>query len=357
MDSPIADTFSSLRLPSLSPADYESTVRALGYVETRLRTEKEEISHKYNNAVKEINILSKQLSQYRTDHGDFLISVTGYEQQLSELNSECAHLRVKLAAADKEAQRSKDNQVEAKLSMEVKMLKKQNMHLSEENAILEAAKAKFEGELSACKLKVLQSEVLKGKIKMLEEEKKEMEKVVNEAQKDIAENSKIRMENNRLKGELQDVRNAAAARFCAYDRRLSALEENVTELMEDYIGSLSGSQVVDEAEVVQEQESLKLEAKTEELVGTQSGYETIPIKEKTTSSEPSPVATSATTRVQAEHENYESLIRPRSAARPIAEAHFVDLCDSDDDYDEPPLSKGIKRKLPSSDVLLTPSNC
>lgn len=52
--------------------------------------------------------------------------------------------------------------------------------------------------------------------------------------------------------------------------------------------------MVDEAEVVQEQESLKLEAKTEELVGTQSGYETIPIKEKTTSSEPSILSFSVT---------------------------------------------------------------
>ncbi|XP_021757621.1 uncharacterized protein LOC110722656 isoform X2 [Chenopodium quinoa] len=363
MDPPIFEAISTLRLP-LSPYDYERTKQALSYVESRLKSEKNELTQKFKKVLMENNILTKQLEHYKKDHGELLLANSESQHQLSESLAECARLRVKLDSAVQVVQRLKNEDVGkiSELSSEVKMLKKQNKELSDENGGLEERKTKIEKEFRVCRL---ESEGLNGRIRFLEEEMKGLEKKVKEAEKEREEKLKLSMKNTKLERDLGSVMAAATERFRAFEKRVSDLERAVVMLNDAGSGSDSGSgsQLVDRTEVVQEQESFGLEAKCEGFVGALSSHETTPIEEKTASSKPSPKEISAT-RVQGQPNSFESNTNPErpigiwsvsdeksASSTPCASTHVVDLCSSDDDG-ELPSPKGLKRKLSTSEAPL-----
>ncbi|XP_021754314.1 nucleoprotein TPR-like [Chenopodium quinoa] len=368
MDSPIFEAISTLKLP-LSSYDYDRTKRALSFVESRLKSEKDKLTQKFKNALMENNILTKQLEQFKKDHGELLLANSESQHQLSESLTECARIRMRLAAEEQEVQRLKNEDV-GKIrgfSNEVKMLKKQNKELSDENGCLEERKMKIEEEFRICRL---ESEKLKGRIRFLEKEMKGMEKKVKEAEKEREEKLKLSVKNTKLERDLGSVMAAATERFRAFEKRVSDLERAVVILNDAGSGSGSdsgsGSQLVDTTEVVQAQESFGLEAKCEGLAGGLSGHETTPIEEKTASSMPSPKEISAT-RVEGQPNSFESNTKPggpveiwsvsdekSASSRPCAHqspstsTHVVDLCSSDDDG-ELPSPKGLKRKLSTSE--------
>lgn len=348
----------------MDPSISEYSRRYSSLPESRFQRENAEFAHKLDNALKENMILTKQLEHYKRDHGELLLTTSEYQHRLADSTNECAHLRHMIAAAEQEkvevAGKIRD------LSCEVKLLKKQNEHLSDENAGLEARKTKMEEE----------SEGLKREIMRLEKEKEEMgrrEKELLEklkvGEKDRTENSKLRLTNARLERELSSVMTAATDRYRTFEKRLSELERAVAILYDNAYDS--GTQLVP---VMQEQESFGVKAKCERLVGAQSGHETAPIEEKTASSMPSPKATSATC-VLGQPESFESESDPRHGGPvgsrsafetyaaeeksacsmpcvhkfPSASPSVVDLCSSDDD-DELCLQNGRKRKLPLSEV-------
>ncbi|KNA05508.1 hypothetical protein SOVF_189690 [Spinacia oleracea] len=198
MGSPIQDGISSLKF-SLSPSDYKRTKQSLSIIESRIESEKAELEQKFANSLKDNQILTKQLEQYKGEHSDLLIANLEFHDQLDESRFECTHLRVRLAAADQEVQR-------------VNFLEKQIAKLSDENASLEAAKLKIEEELRDCRL---------------------------QREKDIAEISKIRGEKTKLQCDLDGVLQAATRKFKLLMDQLSVLEQTVEKMNKN--GSDSGS--------------------------------------------------------------------------------------------------------------------
>ncbi|XP_010676341.1 uncharacterized protein LOC104892191 isoform X2 [Beta vulgaris subsp. vulgaris] len=320
------------------------------FIMSRLKSEKDEITLKFDKAIMENNILTKQLDQLNKDHGELLLNNKEAQFQLTESVNECEDLRKKLGLANQEFERVKDEYEEKirDFTSEIKILKKQNVHLSEENESLEE-------KLRDCKLQI---EGFKRKIMRLEEEieeigkreKKVLEKL-KKAEDDRVENSRLSMKNSKLERDLGGVVAAASDRFRRFEKRVSELERVVANLNADY----SGSQLVENTHLMQEQESCGPEAKHQGLVGAPSVHETTAMEEKTASSMPSPKALNATP-LKGRLESFESDARPadEKSASSMPSAHkspsevpcFVDLCSSDDDDGEQPSRKGLKRKLP-----------
>ncbi|XP_021757624.1 uncharacterized protein LOC110722658 [Chenopodium quinoa] len=310
---------------SLSEYDYERTKSHLGFIESSFKSQKAELALKLNNSLKDCSILTKELEHYKKDHGELLLAN-------SESSNVLNRSKTIIAEAEHEVQR---------LNNEVGMLKKQNMHLSEENGCLEGKTTKLGEELRGCKV---QCEGLKEKVVKLEEREKE-------------KNSRFEMEKARLERRLCSVMTAANERFRSFEKRVSALERVVADDDSD-----SGSQLIDTVlqDQEQEQESREVPHTEEKIAASMPSC-------------PSPKAIRLTD-IPGQSESYESDTRPAghvdtetvaetldaeenlASAMPCihksqsASPTVVDLTCSDDDDGELPSPKGTKRKLSSAVV-------
>lgn len=319
----ISETISHLK-PSLSKSDYERAQYDLNLREARLRSEKDEIARKFQNSLKHNAILTKELEQWKRDHGALLLGQHETQQELTDLKLQYERL-VRESSVDLPRLKQERDEFELKLVKsvkEVEILKKQCGHLSQENGELVVKNAGLETEVR----------VLKGEIVKVEEERKEAVRREKEARvmceklrDDLERAEQCRKEElektnekkKKVEGKLEVVMIAASDRYRELARRVTKLENDVAALS---CYSASGLQPDSATKAKEQLEKFEYDEVNEVLTGCPSVCETT---------------------VQ------ESVPCPQKSA--VAPAPIFEITDSDDD-DDLPLLKGVKRKLFSSEA-------
>lgn len=281
------------------------------------------MAHKLQNSVMDNTILTKQLENWKKEHGELLLIKVEIERKLAESQIECQNLR----KSSESLMRERDEQA-SKFTMEIEILKKQLRHYKEENQELAASKLAAHEELSQ----------LVGEIDRAEEEKKreisrrekEAEEKVEKVMEDLERREKQRKDevgvlmekNNKLQREFDGVVDAGIKRFRDLEQLVFKLEQDMA-IWKASLGS--GAQQFSKTGA-NEQRSFGFAAETKGHTGSQS------IEEETLSPVP-------------------SFDKSESKQTPISQVIDIDLDDDDDDYniDDFPSPKKLKWELSSSE--------
>jgi len=236
---PISETISHLKA-SISKSDYERAQYYLNLRESRLRSEQDEIARKFENSMKHNAILTKELEQWKRDHGILLLCQHETQQQLVDLKLKFERL-VRDSRVDLPRLKQERDEFELKLVRsvkEVEILKKQCGHLSLENGELVVKNGELEREVR----------VLKGEIAKVEEERKEAMRREKEARvicETLRENleraekyrkeelEKTNEKKKKVEGKLEVVMSAASYRYKELVQRVMKLENDVAALSYD----------------------------------------------------------------------------------------------------------------------------
>lgn len=234
---------------------------------------------KFENSMKHNAILTKELEQWKRDHGVLLLGQHETQQELTDLKLQF-ELLVGESSVDLPRLRQERDEFELKLVKSVKdveILKKQCGHLSQENRELVVKNAGLEREVR----------VLKGKIVKVEEERKEAVRREKEARvmceklREGLERAEQRRKEElektnekkkkKVEGKLEVVMIAASDRYNELAQRVTKSENDVVPLS-DY--SASGLQPDSATKAKEQLEKFEYDEVNEVLTGCPSVCET-----------------------------------------------------------------------------------